>query len=285
LARKTNWIVMLLKSMVCDRAYPLMFRNERSDPMCIPLGVIVLGIRKIVGGHQVRHNWSDPRCLFLICCVITILIFASALHAEEETAPGWILKGIEKYNKTTETDHIERAIECFEKAYTLEPKYIPGLVWLGIAYVESGKNFTQERYKKAEKCFQDAVSLPDPEKRFDRYKTKAKERLKELPDKEPVKCQYCADIVAKSALNDHVKAKHTFPCKYCDTVCHAENELNDHIKAKHTWPCKYCDIVFHTESELNDHVKAKHTFKCNQCALEFHTQDELDRHIVDTHGL
>jgi len=125
--------------------------------------------------YQRSHCWCNIKSLLLISFALVLLIFSLPLHAEDGTAPGWILKGIEKYKTSDDEDQFEEAVRCFEKAVQIEPNYTPGLVWLGIAYMESAQS--RERNSKTIDCFEKALSLPNPNDRFSKYTTTARQRL------------------------------------------------------------------------------------------------------------
>jgi hypothetical protein len=96
-------------------------------------------------------------------------------RAEDKSAPDFILEGIEQYKSATTEVEFSQAVRCFEEAVKLEPNYVPGRVWLGIAYMESASS--QERYNNIIEQFETALTLPNPDNKYARYTKTATERL------------------------------------------------------------------------------------------------------------
>ena len=223
-------------------------------------------------------------------------VFTINLHAEEKAASDWIIEGREILN----SGDVERAIGCFEAAYTLDPRNGPGLVYLGKAYMKSGSLFSPKRYVSAKDYLEKAITLlPEGE----RFKLEAIELLKELPDLEPMQCQYCPvpTYITKKTQVEHNKTAHWAQCIYCTAGCYTfelaahvnlmhtctycriilkESELKDHMKVVHK--CKYCEQYFGTEIGREDHMKANH-FPCTYCDTVFQYASSLDRHISLVH--
>jgi len=227
-------------------------------------------------------------------------VFTINLHAQEKTALDWIIEGRDMLNNS----NVEQAIVCFETAVAMTPRYGPGIVYLGKAYMKSGSLFSPKRYVSAKDYFEKAIKLlPDG----DRFKIEAIELLKGLPDLEPVQCQHCPVLtyVAKKTLAEHNKAVHWTQCIYCtagsdsgfytfELAAHInkmhtcnycriilkESELKVHLNDVHK--CKYCEQSFRTEIDRKDHVQANH-FPCPYCDTVYKLKNGLERHILTVH--
>jgi hypothetical protein len=110
--------------------------------------------------------------------IAALLVCAGVAFSETETAPTLILEGIEVYRAATSDDEFEKAVALFEKAARIEPDYVPARVWLGIAYMESA--LYQERRAAIIEQFEKALQMQDPQGKYERYTTEARQRLLRL---------------------------------------------------------------------------------------------------------
>jgi hypothetical protein len=119
--------------------------------------------------------------------------------AGADSAPEWVLKGIEAWKGSLTEEDSEKAVRCFESAVAKEPHYIPARVWLGVAYMESAR--WQERRDKAIEQLEKAFNIPDPQNRYAAFRQTARERLLRLRGR-PKTIGLCMEQVLSTKYRD-----------------------------------------------------------------------------------
>lgn len=97
-------------------------------------------------------------------------------------------------------------------------------------------------------------------------------------------CTQCnARLHSQSALRQHIKDDHSFPCPVCPFLCHSPDEHASHLAARHV-RCPDCGDWCADAVALNAHNRRVHDFVCPcNCGARFSNDDALLQHCRHHH--
>eukprot|EP00041_Stephanoeca_diplocostata_P030669 m.934954 g.934954 ORF g.934954 m.934954 type:complete len:611 (-) comp23802_c0_seq3:1955-3787(-) len=97
-------------------------------------------------------------------------------------------------------------------------------------------------------------------------------------------CSQCdARLHSQSALRQHIKDAHSFPCPVCPFLCHSAEELASHLAARHV-RCPDCGDWCADAVALNAHNRRVHDFVCPcNCGARFSNDEALTKHCRHHH--
>ena len=111
-----------------------------------------------------------------------------------------------------------------------------------------------------------------------------------------LKCPNITSFSSMSALRHHSALKHAskaappptnFGCTLCNFVSSSKEKLGEHVRAAHSFYCRYkhCSFKGTSKEALVKHASTTHEFRCSavNCLFAAETREKLDAHVNDAH--